>query len=64
MVALSTANGISLWQQTNEVEVDASENPLKASMANRKVTCRICQGEHFTAKCPYKDSLGNIAGAG
>ena len=22
------------------------------------VTCRICKGDHWTTKCPYKDTLG------
>ena len=24
---------------------------------NKKVACRICKGDHFTAKCPYRDTL-------
>ncbi|EJD43469.1 translation initiation factor 3, RNA-binding subunit [Auricularia subglabra TFB-10046 SS5] len=28
-----------------------------------KISCRICHGEHYTAKCPYKDSLGGLPGA-
>jgi translation initiation factor 3 subunit G len=23
----------------------------------RKVQCRLCKGEHWTTKCPYKDNL-------
>jgi len=26
--------------------------------------CRLCQGEHFTAKCPYKDTLGGLETSG
>jgi len=25
------------------------------------VVCRICKGDHFTLKCPYKDTLGALA---
>jgi translation initiation factor 3 subunit G len=28
-----------------------------------KVVCRLCKGDHFTAKCPYKDSLPGLDGA-
>lgn len=28
-----------------------------------KLTCRLCKGAHFTAKCPYKDSLAGLDGA-
>ena len=24
------------------------------------VSCRICKGDHWTTKCPYKDTLGPI----
>ncbi|KZT56273.1 translation initiation factor 3, RNA-binding subunit [Calocera cornea HHB12733] len=30
---------------------------MKAKLGGKKVLCRICQGDHFTAKCPYKDTL-------
>jgi translation initiation factor 3 subunit G len=29
-----------------------------------KVVCRLCRGGHFTAKCPYKDSLPVLEGTG
>lgn len=31
---------------------------MKAQLQNKKILCRICKGDHFTTKCPYKDSLG------
>ena len=30
---------------------------LTQSAGGGKVVCRLCKGSHFTAKCPYKDSL-------
>ncbi|KAH9807468.1 eukaryotic translation initiation factor 3 subunit G-domain-containing protein [Melampsora americana] len=29
---------------------------------SRRITCRLCQGDHFTASCPYKDTLGGVLG--
>lgn len=29
-----------------------------------KVQCRVCKGDHFTAKCPYKDTLGMLDQSG
>ncbi|KAJ3565400.1 hypothetical protein NP233_g7660 [Leucocoprinus birnbaumii] len=29
-------------------------------MGGGKVVCRLCKGEHFTAKCPYKDTLSGL----
>jgi translation initiation factor 3 subunit G len=40
---------------------------MKANLAKAgagKVVCRLCKGAHFTAKCPYKDSLAGLDGAG
>ena len=29
----------------------------KEKLKNMKVKCRICDGEHFTARCPFKDTM-------
>ncbi|CAH1787520.1 unnamed protein product [Owenia fusiformis] len=39
-------------QETSEKEQD----PL-AKLKGRLVSCRICKGDHWTTKCPYKDTL-------
>ncbi|KAI0065049.1 translation initiation factor 3 RNA-binding subunit [Artomyces pyxidatus] len=42
------------------------EQAMKATLAKAgagKVSCRLCKGDHFTAKCPYKDSLAGLEGA-
>ena len=39
----------------------------KEKLKNMKVKCRICDGEHFTARCPFKDTMapmGEEGGAG
>ena len=44
-----------------------AEQTVKANLAKAgagKVVCRLCKGDHFTAKCPYKDSLNGLDGAG
>jgi translation initiation factor 3 subunit G len=33
------------------------QGKLMSKMENKKVACRICKGDHFTAKCPYRDTL-------
>lgn len=41
----------------------SSEQILKSNLAKAgKVVCRLCKGDHFTAKCPYKDTLGGLDG--
>ncbi|EGG06073.1 uncharacterized protein MELLADRAFT_48578 [Melampsora larici-populina 98AG31] len=38
--------------------------PTKAAVTgvSRRITCRLCQGDHFTASCPYKETLGGVLG--
>ena len=31
-----------------------------AALKDKKVKCRICSGDHFTAKCPYKDTMAPV----
>ncbi|KAF5383262.1 hypothetical protein D9615_004828 [Tricholomella constricta] len=61
---------LSAGNKSAETEVAPEEN-VKSQLARAgagKVVCRLCKGEHFTAKCPYKDTLSgldnNDAGAG
>lgn len=37
---------------------------MKDKLRDKKVKCRICNGEHFTARCPYKDTMAPIGEAG
>ncbi|KAF9284355.1 translation initiation factor eIF3 subunit g [Mortierella alpina] len=39
-------------------DVDEKHEAMKQQLQNKKILCRICKGDHFTTKCPYKDSLG------
>jgi translation initiation factor 3 subunit G len=44
----------------------SAEQTVKQQLARSgagKVTCRLCKGEHYTAKCPYKDSLAGLESA-
>jgi translation initiation factor 3 subunit G len=50
-IPLKLATGFS-----SQEKADQERQPVKLG-ENKKVTCRICKGEHFTAKCPYKDTL-------
>lgn len=33
---------------------------MKDKLKDKKVKCRICNGEHFTARCPFKDTMKPI----
>jgi translation initiation factor 3 subunit G len=38
---------------------EPEDDPL-ARLKGKMVSCRICKGDHWTTKCPYKDSLAPI----
>ncbi|KAJ1956509.1 translation initiation factor eIF3 subunit g [Linderina pennispora] len=42
-------------QQQEEAEAAKEDKGL--TLKSSRILCRICRGEHFTAKCPYKDTL-------
>jgi translation initiation factor 3 subunit G len=43
------------WKNAEKQEEE--QGKLMAKLENKKVACRICKGDHFTAKCPYRDTL-------
>ncbi|KAF3892143.1 Eukaryotic translation initiation factor 3 subunit G [Trichophyton interdigitale] len=54
------------WKaQAKEVEKEGEKGSLKEQLKDKKVKCRICNGEHFTARCPFKDTMAPVdEGAG
>ncbi|KAL4062671.1 eukaryotic translation initiation factor 3 subunit G-domain-containing protein [Scleroderma citrinum] len=53
---------LSAGNKSSEPEPSASQ-ALKAELTKAgagKVSCRLCKGDHFTAKCPYKDHLAGL----
>jgi len=45
------------WKANQQEE---AKNPLdqkKATLKDAKIKCRICSGEHWTSKCPFKDTM-------
>ncbi|GAA6022752.1 hypothetical protein JCM11491_005568 [Sporobolomyces phaffii] len=47
----------------DEPEEDPMES-MRSQLKDKKVQCRYCGGDHFTARCPYKDTLGAALGEG
>ena len=50
------------WKvQAQEAEKEGGEKGgMKDQLKDKKVKCRICSGEHFTARCPFKDTMAPI----
>jgi len=44
---------------TNKEDLEEAdkEDPLKKLKGGSIVKCRVCKGDHWTTKCPYKESL-------
>lgn len=43
------------WKASTEDKGD--EDKKKLELKNAKIKCRICSGDHFTTKCPFKDTM-------
>ncbi|KAL1982707.1 hypothetical protein VTN96DRAFT_958 [Rasamsonia emersonii] len=49
------------WKaQAKEAEKEGEKGGIKDQLKDKKVKCRICSGEHFTARCPFKDTMAPI----
>lgn len=50
------------WKaQAAEAEKGGGEKGgMRDQLKDKKVKCRICSGEHFTARCPFKDTMAPI----
>lgn len=53
------------WRKdTKEEAKDPNANAMKEKLKDKTVKCRICNGEHFTARCPYKDTMAPVGAEG
>ncbi|OLL24957.1 Eukaryotic translation initiation factor 3 subunit G [Neolecta irregularis DAH-3] len=44
------------WSK-NKKEETSDDKTMLDKLKDKKVTCRICKGDHFTTRCPYKESM-------
>ncbi len=47
------------WK-ANQKDPKEEKGSLKEQLKDKKVKCRICSGEHFTARCPFKDTMAPV----
>ncbi|XXG98104.1 hypothetical protein Hte_004423 [Hypoxylon texense] len=53
------------WRKdTKDESKDVNANAMKEKLKDKTVKCRICNGEHFTARCPYKDTMAPVGADG
>ncbi|KAJ5614184.1 hypothetical protein N7528_007838 [Penicillium herquei] len=49
------------WKEkAKEAEKEGEKGSVKDQLKDKKVKCRICSGEHFTARCPFKDTMAPV----
>lgn len=52
------------WKEVEKQEEQEKQEQQAELASTQRLTCRICGGDHFTSKCPFKDTLGaDTAGA-
>lgn len=47
----------------NHTQVEPTEDEaakMKAQLGTKKIMCRLCKGDHFTSKCPLKETLEGV----
>ncbi|CAI5757237.1 unnamed protein product [Candida verbasci] len=46
------------WKQVEKKEEEEKAQERASKIAVQTIKCRTCGGDHYTAKCPFKDTLG------
>jgi translation initiation factor 3 subunit G len=47
-------------QAKEDEKAGGEKGSMKDQLKDKKVKCRICSGEHFTARCPFKDTMAPV----
>lgn len=47
-----------------EEDAESAEGQVASKLKDKKITCRICGGNHWTSQCPYKDNLAALEALG
>lgn len=62
-IKLNLTQGYSTYAAKQaEIAAETEEKAMKSSLSGASVKCRICKGDHYTARCPYKESLKPLDG--
>ncbi|CDS12438.1 hypothetical protein LRAMOSA04632 [Lichtheimia ramosa] len=49
--------GSTTGKSVDTVAAEEAQDKVRRAAKAKNIMCRICKGEHFTSKCPYKDTL-------
>ncbi|CCG24755.1 Tif35 translation initiation factor [Candida orthopsilosis Co 90-125] len=50
------------WKQAEKKEEEDKQQERASAVSIQTIKCRVCGGDHYTSKCPFKDTLGAAAG--
>ncbi|KAG5418266.1 TIF35 [Candida metapsilosis] len=50
------------WKQAEKKEEEDKQQERAQAVSIQTIKCRVCGGDHYTSKCPFKDTLGAAAG--
>jgi translation initiation factor 3 subunit G len=56
-IQLNPRQGFKSGEAAEKEQVGAAELAKQAANKSATVKCRLCNGDHFTARCPFKGSL-------
>lgn len=56
-IQLNPRQGFKSGDKAESEQVDAETLKKQALMKQATVKCRICNGDHFTARCPFKGTM-------
>ena len=45
------------WKEIEKEEEQSKAEQKAQLVSTQRIRCRVCGGDHFTAKCPFKDTL-------
>ncbi|CAH6720197.1 eukaryotic translation initiation factor 3 subunit G [[Candida] jaroonii] len=49
------------WKEMEKQEEEEKAQEKANLVSSHRIKCRICGGDHYTAKCPFKDTMGETA---
>lgn len=49
------------WKELERQEEEAKAQQTASLVSTQRIKCRLCGGDHFTSKCPFKGTLGGDA---
>ena len=61
VIKLNLTQGYSTYA-AKQAEIAAEEQASKQASSGGNLKCRICKGDHYTARCPYKETLKPLDG--